>query len=125
VPVDADPFELIDRALAVFSVAGTIGWEGMVRGKPVVCFGPSWYEHYTPGVLRVRTGADLEGIAAFSERYCFDEQALQRYLGTIEQKSLCAYFRRGLKRVMNISEEECVASLRETVAVSLGLTRGL
>jgi hypothetical protein len=124
VPIDADPFALIDRALAVFSVAGTIGWEGMVRGKPVVCFGPSWYEHYAPGVLRVRNEADLESVPAFIERYLYDEPALQRYLKTIEEQSLCAYFRRGLKRLMSISEKECVESLQASVACRLGLTKG-
>lgn len=122
-PIDADPFVLIDQALAVFSVAGTIGWEGIVRGKPVICFGPSWYEHYTPGVLRVKNGADLESVPAFIERYLYDEQALHRYLKTIEEQSLCAYFRRGLKKVLSISEEECVASLQVSVARQLGLIK--
>ena len=123
VPVDTDPFSLIDHALAVFSIAGTIGWEGMARGKPVVCFGPSWYEHFAPGVLRVQSGADLENVPAFIERYRYDERALHRYLKTIEELSLCAYFRRGLKQLMDINEEECVESLRESVACRLGLIK--
>ncbi|MCJ7483196.1 MAG: hypothetical protein MUO31_09550, partial [Thermodesulfovibrionales bacterium] len=125
VPIDSDPFALIDQALAVFSVAGTIGWEGIVRGKPVVCFGPSWYEHYTSGVLRVQNGADLDGVPAFIERYRYDEQALHRYLKTIEEQSLCAYFRRGLKQALNISEQECVESLQTAVVNGLGLAKNL
>lgn len=121
VPTAIDPFTLMDKALAVFSVAGTIGWEGMVRGKPVICFGPSWYEHYAPGVLRVQDEADLERIPAFIESYRYDEPALHRYLKTIEEQSICAYFRRGLKKVMNISEQECVDSLQAAVADCLGL----
>jgi hypothetical protein len=124
VPVSADPFALIDRALAVFSVAGTIGWEGMVRGKPVVCFGPSWYEHYAPGVLRVRTEADLDRMPAFIENYAYDAQALRRYLSAVEESSVCAYFRRGLKQATGIAEEACLEGLLASVASSLALREG-
>ena len=122
-PIDMDPFALIDQALAVFSVAGTIGWEAIVRGKPVICFGPSWYEHYSPGVLRVRNGVDLESVPAFIRRYQYDEQSLHYYLKTIEELSLCAYFRRGLKQVLDIDEQECIESLQASVAYRFGLLK--
>jgi len=110
-PHDMDPFVLIDKALAVFTVTGTIGWEAMVRGKPVVSFGPSWYEYFSSGVMRIVKGSDLDSVPTFVERYAYDEGALHRYLKTIEEQSVCAYFRKGLKQVTGISEAECVAAL--------------
>lgn len=119
VPVDMDPFALIDGALAVFSVSGTIGWEGMVRGKPVICFASSWYEFFSPGVMRIINGDDLEKVPSFIERYRFDGQALHRYLKTIEDLTLKAYFRRGLKKQLTISDNDCLDALTSCVASHL------
>jgi hypothetical protein len=116
VPNDMDPFILIDGALAVFTVTGTIGWEGMARGKPVVSFGPSWYEHFFPGVMRIAKGSDLDDVRAFIEHYAYDEASLHRYLKTIEEQSICAYFRKGLKQVTGISEAESIEALTACVS---------
>jgi hypothetical protein len=116
VPHDMDPFVLIDQALAVFTVTGTIGWEGMARGKPVVIFGPSWYEYFSPGVMRIAKGGDLDDVPAFIAQYKYDEEALHRYLKTIEELSICAYFRKGLKQQTGLSEAESVEALSSCVS---------
>ncbi len=54
----ADPFELIDRAQAVVTISGTIGWESAVRGTPVLIFGRAWYEQM-PRVLKVKSADEL------------------------------------------------------------------
>ncbi len=43
-PMDSCPFTLIDNARAVATVTGTTGWEGLIRGKPVLLFGHAWYK---------------------------------------------------------------------------------
>ena len=56
--VDDDPFKLIDRADAVVTISGTIGWESAVRGTPVLVFGRAWYEKM-PRVFKVKTKAEV------------------------------------------------------------------
>ena len=53
VPIETVPFELMDRAKAVATVAGTSGWEAVNRGVPALIFGAAWYRDcegvfYTP-----------------------------------------------------------------------------
>lgn len=43
IPLDVSGIDLIDNAKAVATITGTSGWEGLVRGKPVLCFGAAWY----------------------------------------------------------------------------------
>ena len=43
VPMDSDPFALIDNAEAVATITGTAGWEALVRGTPAIVFGNAWY----------------------------------------------------------------------------------
>ena len=51
-PMNIDSFPLIANSKAVATVTGTVGWEAMVRRKPVLVFGLSWYEKYA-GVLKI------------------------------------------------------------------------
>lgn len=39
VPIESDPYELIDRSFCVATIAGTIAGEALIRGRPVVIFG--------------------------------------------------------------------------------------
>jgi hypothetical protein len=38
-PIETDPYSLIDSSECVATVAGTIGREALIRGKPVIAFG--------------------------------------------------------------------------------------
>lgn len=57
--VDEEPFGLIDKANAVITISGTIGWESAIRGTPVLVFGRAWYEAM-PRVFKVKTKDDVK-----------------------------------------------------------------
>lgn len=57
--VDEEPFGLIDKANAVITISGTIGWESAIRGTPVLVFGRAWYEAM-PRVFKVKTRDDVK-----------------------------------------------------------------
>ncbi|OHB20646.1 MAG: hypothetical protein A2854_04705 [Parcubacteria group bacterium RIFCSPHIGHO2_01_FULL_56_18] len=42
-PVDSDALALIDGAVCTATVTGSVGWQGMLAGKPCILFGVSWY----------------------------------------------------------------------------------
>jgi len=58
VPIEEDPFNLIDGALATVTISGTIGWESVIRRTPAIIFGRAWYEDM-PGVYKVKSYDDL------------------------------------------------------------------
>lgn len=51
-PLEIDPFELIDSCAAVATLTGTVGFQGLCRGKPVLAFGRAAY-FGCPGVFFV------------------------------------------------------------------------
>jgi len=59
VPMDLNNFELIDNSVAVVSMAGSSGWESVLRGKPAILFGNTWYSR-CPGVIDVKNLKDLK-----------------------------------------------------------------
>ncbi|MBW2017499.1 MAG: hypothetical protein JRJ01_11770 [Deltaproteobacteria bacterium] len=43
IKVDADPIELVRNSLGVITITGTVGWEGLLMGKPVLTLGSIFY----------------------------------------------------------------------------------
>lgn len=58
IAAEADAVELIDKAIAVATISGTIGWESAVRGTPAIIFGRAWYEGM-PKVFKVTTAEEI------------------------------------------------------------------
>jgi len=113
-PVNYNPFRLMKQSKGVVTIRGTSGWEGMALGKPVIMFGSMWYEKYQ-GVLKITDEKSASGIKAFIENFVFDERNLFAYLAAVSKKSVKAYYYRGLKEKLNMSEEECVNNLANSI----------
>lgn len=105
-------FDLIENCKAIGTVCGTVGWESMVRGRPVILFGLSWYENYDKGVLRITDEASAKRMQDFIEGYRYDEHSLLAYLEAVGKNSKIAYYYKATgKNTINITEQECVDNL--------------
>lgn len=51
VDVGLSSFELTRKCLCVATITGTVGWEALLMGRPVIHFGVTWYSSM-PGVFR-------------------------------------------------------------------------
>lgn len=112
ISTDINSFDLIDNAKAVSTITGTVGWEAMVRQKPVIAFGLGWYENYSKGVLRITDERSAEHMLQFIESYHYDESSLLAYLESVGEKTkLAYYFKNMYKREVGISEDECVNNI--------------
>jgi len=58
-PKTTDTYTLIDHALAVATGTGTVGFEAIVREKPVLMFGHFFFQ-YGPGCYPIRTSEDCK-----------------------------------------------------------------
>ncbi len=58
IPLNYDTFQLIDSAIAVATITGTVGVQSLIRGKPVLAFGQASYSN-APGVFTIKTHDDL------------------------------------------------------------------
>lgn len=116
VSLKKNSFSLIEKASAVATGTGTVGWEAIVRGKPVVIFGFSWYENYDKGVLRITDGESASKIFPFIQSYSYDEHALMSYLAAVEKGTKKAYYYKAVgKASLNMSEEECVSNIIDSI----------
>lgn len=68
---ETSPFDLIAGSRAVVAISGTVGWEALQMGKPVLCFGAGWYRDF-PGVFDWRDGPEEAIARAFAFEPDFD-----------------------------------------------------
>jgi hypothetical protein len=76
--------EIVGHARIVITISGSIGFEAVVRGKPVICFGHASYDLLPPEIVRRVTAFDdiPEHVRDFaSSGYRPDEPALLAYVG--------------------------------------------
>lgn len=112
ISTNINSFELIKYAKAVGTVTGTVGWEAMVRHKPVIAFGHYWYENYSKGVLRITNEDSAKDMIQFIENYQYDEHSLLAYLAALGKNTRIAYYYEGQKaKLSSLSEEECVSNI--------------
>jgi capsule polysaccharide export protein KpsC/LpsZ len=92
ISTEEESFELIKHAKAVSTITGTVGWEAMVRRKPVIAFGLGWYENYSKGVLRITNEKSAKDMLNFIENYQYDEHSLLAYLAAVGKNTRLAYY---------------------------------
>jgi hypothetical protein len=91
--MDVDTFEVIDRSTAVATLTGSVGFQAILRSRPVLAFGlPAYKDH--PACLSVSSLGELRSalqvIQAGELTRHFTDAALEEYLAWIEQNSICA-----------------------------------
>lgn len=107
ISIEEDTFSLIQHAKAVSTITGTVGWEAIVRKKPVIVFGICWYENYKNGVLRITNNQTSSLISQFIENYQYDEDSLLAYLDAVGKETFSACYRlNDYLRCNNYNEEE-------------------
>ncbi len=118
IPISTPSFDLIDHSQAVATIAGSAGWEAVLRGKPALVFGAAWYLD-APGVLQIRSNADsraaLEKVAGLGVTIPTD--ALHLYLGALDRASIVGYLEPRLEDVSSVSEADAVSGMAGALAM--------
>ena len=115
VPLTYNSFELIDHAKASATVSGTVGWESVVRGKPTLLFGHSWYSDCN-GVFVTHTIEDCKkAIQKIKNGYKPDKDEVECFARVVEMCSVRGYNDKMGARMNIISYEENVENLARAI----------
>lgn len=115
VPLNYTSFELIDHGKASATVSGTVGWESVVRGKPTLLFGHSWYKD-CQGVFTTYTVQDCKAaIQQIQNGFQANQNAVKRFAQIVENCSVRGYVDRVYHKISLISPEENVENLARAI----------
>lgn len=119
---DENAFALIRGAAAVAVITGTVGWEGLLLGKPVVTFGDVFFNLH-PSVHKAGRVAKDQWYEVFRRaiyEHQHDEDALVRIIAGLQVTSFPGFM--GSQAAFpELLEPENVALLSTAVARQLGL----
>lgn len=91
--MDIDTFDLIDECQAVATLTGSVGFQSLLRDKPVLAFGVASYKDH-PACFSVESYSDLvSAFGAIQEDNIsdhFTDDAIKNYLLWVEQNSISA-----------------------------------
>jgi hypothetical protein len=84
VPTSFSSYDLLDHAVAVATVTGSVGWQAVNRGKPALVFGNPWYLG-CEGVFHVRAYQDcVNALRTIREGYRVDDQKVKIFAAALE-----------------------------------------
>ena len=90
VPMAYSSFDLIEKAVAVATVTGTVGWEAVVRGKPVMVFGNAWYKD-CHGVWDCRSHERCDSaMRAIETGFSVDQRKVRLFIQTVSNVAVYA-----------------------------------
>jgi hypothetical protein len=119
VPLSATPFELIDKSQAIATGTGTVGWEAILRGKPVMCFGHPWYKgcegvFYTPSVESA-----AQFFTMLQQGYQVRREGVEEFIQAMEHVCTYIYLDGATKEQVGeaITEEQNIERITNAIQV--------
>jgi hypothetical protein len=114
VPLATASYELIDHAQAVAATTGTVGWEAVLRGKPVLLFGHPWYRG-CEGSFQIDTyDSCLLAINAIADGFEIDRLKLRLFAYALEQTAIDASVE-GHLQIEGLSDDEIASRLTQAI----------
>ncbi|MDY7000164.1 MAG: hypothetical protein SVS15_00095 [Thermodesulfobacteriota bacterium] len=115
VPLSMDSFELIDRAKAVATISGSVGFEAVVRGTPVLLFGHAWFRWCEGTFFTADRESLVQAISAIESGYKVSEQRLRKYLHAVERIGTRGYIDSVYEKVLDIPGKENAAAIAKAL----------
>ncbi len=115
VPVSTNNYELIKNSQAVATVTGIPGWEAILRGKPALIFGYSWFMQ-APGVFRVQSVNDCRDVFEKIENgYRADMQKMLNYSVLLDKTSFEGFNDNYGRQVSKITDEDNASNMFKVI----------
>lgn len=114
-PIGTDTYKLIENCQAVASCAGTAGWEGIIRGKPMLNFGYPWYRDF-PGALRINDFESCkQALLKIKNGFRPDSQMVINFLKSFDEATFHGYIEGMVEKISKLSPKESFEKVKEVI----------
>ncbi len=114
VAMDTATYDLIDHAQAVAATTGTVGWEAVLRGKPVLLFGNPWYRG-CEGSIKIDTAEScIKALDEINNNFLIDQEKLRLFVYALEQTAIEAAVE-GHLQISGLTDEQTASRLTKAI----------
>lgn len=112
---DVDTSDVIDKARAVATVTGSVGWQAICRGVPALVFGAAWYRD-CPGAFSVGNLDQLnDALAHINDGPGIQQIDVERFLARIQSICVRGYLEPNVEAVSDMNEIEIAGPMAEAL----------
>lgn len=98
--------ELADNSLAVVTCTGSIGWEALIRCKPVIMFGNYFYQN-APGCFTVKSKKDLQNaLNIILNGYKVEINEIDSFFQKVYDYSYFGFIDKDVQSILQIDDEK-------------------
>ncbi|MBW1705218.1 MAG: hypothetical protein JRJ86_08625 [Deltaproteobacteria bacterium] len=116
VPLSYTSFDMIDGAKASATVSGTVAWESVVRAKPALLFGYSWYRDGEGIFVTHNAHKCRRAIEKIENGYVVDREKVLLFAQVIEENSFKGYIDKLYDKMKIVTLDENVANMSMSIA---------
>lgn len=114
VPMSTATYDLIDHAKAVAATTGTVGWEAVLRGKPVLLFGNPWYRG-CEGSFKIDTAESCkQALDGINQGFEINQGNLRLFVYALEKTAIEAAVEDHLQ-ISGLSDDEIASKLTKAI----------
>jgi len=119
VPIKTSSHLLIDKSQAVAVVTGTAGWEAVLRSRPSIIFGYSWYRDCSE-IFKVNDiNSCRDAFEQIKNGFKIDQQKIVNYLKAFDDATIHGYFDPGVEKISMLTKEENRNNIIEKILIEI------
>jgi len=115
VPLSFNSFELIDNSMATACISGSVGFESIMRGKPVLTFGNSWYYGCEGVFYSASVKKCQDSIHKILSGYTVNKDLVYKFMNIFSKIGVSGFCEPVYKEASGLSHEEVVSSFVNTI----------
>jgi hypothetical protein len=120
VPIEMQASTLIANAKAVATVAGSVGWEALVKGAPALVFGPAWYRDCA-GAFPISSETDVcDALAAIRSDSHSGNRQVRLFLAAAERVSFSGLLEPNIEETDGVTAAETANGLAAAILGRIG-----
>ena len=119
VSIKTDTFQLINNSQAVATIAGTAGWEAILRSKPAIIFGNIWYRD-CPGVFNVDSVEICEQVfKKIKDGFKIKQQKVINYLYSFDKATIRGYIEAKTSQSLELTKQENIDNIIKAILIEI------
>jgi len=119
IPVKTDTYALINKSQAVVTVTGTPAWEAILRGKPAIIFGYSWYRDCSEIFKVEDVKSCRKALKKIANGFIVNQQQIINYLKSFDNATIHGWVDPIYEKMSKLTKQESLNNIIQKILLEM------